>query len=77
MIIIDIEAAGARLSELIEEAGAGEEIVISRDGEPVAKLIPIARPTPKLEIAVPRETPAVSGELFTPLPDDELRAWLQ
>ena len=77
MIIIDIEAAGARLPELIEDAGAGEEILISRDGEPVARLVPVPRPTPKVEIDVPRKAPAVSGELFTPLPDDELKAWLQ
>jgi prevent-host-death family protein len=77
MIIIDIEAAGPRLSELIEEAGAGEEILISRDGEPLAKLVPVPRPTPKREVDAPREATVISHELLTPLSDDELRAWLQ
>ena len=31
-----------RLSELVEEAGAGEEIVITKRGKPVARLCPMA-----------------------------------
>jgi prevent-host-death family protein len=33
----------ARLSELVERAEAGEEIEIKRRGEPVAKIVPIAK----------------------------------
>lgn len=35
--------AKTRLSQLVERAEAGEEIVIARNGEPVARLVPIAR----------------------------------
>lgn len=36
--------AKTHLSELIERAAKGEEIVITRHGTPVAKLVPIAGP---------------------------------
>lgn len=35
--------AKAKLSQLVEHAAAGEEIVITRHGEPVAKLVPVAK----------------------------------
>jgi prevent-host-death family protein len=41
---VNIADAKARLSELVEKAARGEEIVIARDHRPVAKLVPIERP---------------------------------
>ena len=41
---VNIADAKARLSELVEKATRGEEIVIARDHRPVAKLVPIERP---------------------------------
>ena len=35
--------AKTKLSQLVERAEAGEEIVIARNGKPVARLVPIAR----------------------------------
>jgi prevent-host-death family protein len=35
--------AKARLSQLVERAEAGEDIVIARHGKPVARLVPVAR----------------------------------
>jgi len=40
MEIINIHAAKTNLSKLIERALAGEEVVISRNGEPVVNLVP-------------------------------------
>jgi prevent-host-death family protein len=39
---VDIYEAQTRLSELIDRAGGGEEIVIARAGRPVARLVPLA-----------------------------------
>ena len=36
--------AKTKLSQLVERAEAGEEIVIARNGKPVARLVPVARP---------------------------------
>jgi prevent-host-death family protein len=35
--------AKTKLSQLVERAEAGEEIVIARNGKPVARLVPVAR----------------------------------
>ncbi|UVK44806.1 type II toxin-antitoxin system prevent-host-death family antitoxin [Mesorhizobium sp. AR07] len=37
---VSITEARARLSELVRRAKAGEEIVITRRGKPVARLLP-------------------------------------
>ena len=41
---VSLYDAKARLSELVQRACAGEEIVISRNGKPAARLVPVARP---------------------------------
>jgi prevent-host-death family protein len=38
---VNIAEAKARLSELVEKAASGEEIVIARDHKPMARLVPI------------------------------------
>jgi prevent-host-death family protein len=46
---VNIAEAKARLSELVEKAASGEEILIARDHKPLAKLVPVrgrARRTP-------------------------------
>ena len=44
MRIVDVETAQAELDALIDEACAGEEIIISLDSVPVARLIPVDQP---------------------------------
>lgn len=49
MEITDIHEAQARLSQLVERALRGEEIIIARDGTPVVRLAPIqAKPPPRV-----------------------------
>lgn len=38
---VTIPEARRRLSQLIRSAQAGQEVVISEDGEPVARLVPV------------------------------------
>jgi prevent-host-death family protein len=40
---IDIDQAKRYLPELIEQATQGDEVVITKGGQPVAKLIPITK----------------------------------
>jgi prevent-host-death family protein len=45
---VNIHAAKTHLSRLVERVEAGEEIVIARDGRPVARLVPLrARTQPR------------------------------
>jgi prevent-host-death family protein len=38
---VDVRATTVNLAELVERARGGEEVTILRDGEPVARLVPI------------------------------------
>jgi prevent-host-death family protein len=42
MKTVNIQAAKTHLSRLVEEAAAGEEIVIAKAGKPLVKLTPFA-----------------------------------
>lgn len=74
MKTMNIHAAKTHLSALVEEAAAGEEIVIARAGRPVARLVPLARPS------APRTPGALKGRIRmaadfdAPLPADLARA---
>ncbi len=71
---VNIADAKARLPELVERAARGEEIVIARNGEPRARLVPLS-PT---KARVPGSGAGqweVAAEFNEPLPDDILAAF--
>ena len=41
--VVNMHQAKSSLSRLVERALAGEEIVISRNGEPLVKLVPVPK----------------------------------
>lgn len=41
---VNLAEAKAHLSELVSKAAGGEETIITRRGQPVAKLVPVAAP---------------------------------
>ena len=45
MATLNLYAAKTQLSKLVDRAAAGEEIVIAKAGKPMAKLVPLERPT--------------------------------
>jgi uncharacterized protein len=45
-MIASVRTAKARLSELLDRAAAGEEVIITSDGRPKAKLVPVTRSRP-------------------------------
>jgi prevent-host-death family protein len=47
MARVGMHEAKTKLSQLVERAAAGEDIVIQRNGTPVARLVPVA-PTASL-----------------------------
>jgi prevent-host-death family protein len=42
MSIVSVHEAKTHLSRLLQRVEAGEEVVIARGGEPVARLVPVA-----------------------------------
>ena len=72
--VVNMHAAQATLVSLIERAERGEDIVIARDGEPVARLVPLV-PRVHREFGLLRGLGHVGPDFVEPLPDDELAAW--
>jgi prevent-host-death family protein len=70
-----IHQAKTNLSQLIERACEGEEIVISRGPQPVARLVPIADRKGRRQPGVLRGKLRVPAEFFEPLPAEELASW--
>ena len=73
---ISIHVAKTHLSRLIARVEAGEEIVIARGRQPVAKLVPIA-PKPKRVFGALQGKVSIGPEFFEPLPPEELDTWDQ
>lgn len=74
--MIPIEEAAARLEELLEDVRNGEDVVLSKDGVPCAKLVPAAvrDKRPLGALAYPG-MPDFPPELFAPMTDEELGDW--
>ncbi|MCP4628355.1 MAG: type II toxin-antitoxin system Phd/YefM family antitoxin [bacterium] len=69
---VNIHEAKTQLSKLI---AGGEEVVIARYGEPVARLVPIRPPAAKRIPGSARGQFTVPKTFFDPLPDEILNAF--
>ena len=69
---VNIHEAKTQLSKLIAD---GEEIVIAKYGEPVARLVQIRRPTARRIPGSARGQFTVPKEFFDPLPPEILNAF--
>ena len=72
---VTIHAAKTTLSQLIERAHAGEEIVIARGDIPVARLVPMLGQVPERRPGTLRGLVKIPKAFFEPLPAEELEAW--
>ncbi len=73
---VNVHRAKTELSKLLAEVEQGEEIIIARDGVPVAKLVPIPKPGKRR-----LRTGDWNGQIWmapdfdAPLSEDELKTW--
>jgi len=75
METITIHKAKTQLSRLIEKASHGEEIVIARGKQPVAKLVAIEGRQGKRKAGAWKGKIKIGPEFFEPLPPEELEGW--
>ena len=71
---VNISEAKARLPELVQRAARGEEIIIARNGEPQARLVPLAPTKPRVPGRGAGEWHVV-GDFNEPLPEEVLAAF--
>lgn len=74
MATFTIHAAKTNLSKLVARAEAGEEIVLARGKEAVARIVPVL-PRPKRIFGRLKGKGSVGPEFFEPLPEEELKLW--
>lgn len=71
-LVLNVQEAKTRLSELLARVERGEDVLIARAGRPVAHLSPVEVPPPRtfgiLDLTVP-------DSFFEPLPETEVSAW--
>jgi prevent-host-death family protein len=75
MAQIGMHEAKTKLSQLVERAEAGEDIVISRNGKPVARLIPVRSTNSLADIHGALRGEVQLADDFDELPDDIAEAF--
>lgn len=73
--IVNIYEAKTRLSQLVDRAAGGEDIIIARAGKPVAKLSRVTAPAGEIRFGVLKGRVKVAADFDAPLPDDVLAAF--
>ncbi|WP_341930468.1 type II toxin-antitoxin system prevent-host-death family antitoxin [Methyloversatilis discipulorum] len=72
-LIVNVHEAKTNFSRLLEQAHAGQEIVLAKAGKPYARLVPLASESAGRRPG--RLSGRIDASFFEPLPEDEARAW--
>ena len=74
MVVVNVHQAKTELSRLLARVEAGEDVVIARRGEPVARLVG-CNPPRKRQPDILKGKVIVPESFLDPLPEEELTAW--
>lgn len=75
-VVVNVQEAKTRLSELLHRVEAGEDVVIARAGTAVARLQPMAPRRRSFDVpALPGLAPIDVAALLEPMTDEELADW--
>jgi prevent-host-death family protein len=74
MKTVNLHAAKTHLSRLVDEAAAGEDVVIAKAGKPLVRLVPVG-PGKRTGFGDLKGRIAIAGDFDAPLPDSLLRAF--
>ncbi len=74
MVTVNVHEAKTHLSRLLTRVENGEEVIIARNGSPVAKLVR-SEPVGKRQPGTLEGKITIPDSFFDPLPEEELRLW--
>jgi prevent-host-death family protein len=74
MKTVNLHAAKTHLSRLVDEAVAGQEVVIAKAGRPMVRLVPV-RTGRRTGFGELKGRIAIAGNFDAPLPDGLLRTF--
>lgn len=72
---VDLNEAKAHLSELIEAALKGEDVLITLESKPVAKIVPVTRTRPRPQFGSAKGMIVISEDFDEPL--EEFREYME
>ena len=72
MVKVNIHEAKTHLSRLLLRVAAGEEVLISKAGQPVARLVPVSTSPLKRRLGIDAGRFHVPEDFNAPLPDEIL-----
>lgn len=70
METVDIDEAKTRLSQLVGKAAAGEDVVVSRNGQPLVRITRLQGHRRRITFGVLRGTLRLPQDFDAPLPND-------
>ncbi|HET7260480.1 MAG TPA: type II toxin-antitoxin system prevent-host-death family antitoxin [Casimicrobiaceae bacterium] len=68
MAIVNIYEAKTRLSSLVDLAATGEDVVIGRNGKPIARITSLAPPKRSIRFGVLKGRVKIAADFDAPLP---------
>jgi prevent-host-death family protein len=72
--VVNMHEAKTKLSELVAEVEAGEEVILARAGKPVARLMPLRKARPR-RLGRWKGKVRMSKDFDAPLSKKDLAAW--
>ena len=72
---VNLYEAKTHLSELVERAASGEEIIIAKAGVPRARLVSLARPSKRRRPGAWKRRVVIGADFDAPLPEELLAAF--
>lgn len=72
---VNVHEAKTHLSRLLDQALAGEEVIIMRSGRPLVRLLPVATALTPRVLGTAKGMVTMADDFDAPLPDDILDAF--
>ncbi|HSI47561.1 MAG TPA: type II toxin-antitoxin system Phd/YefM family antitoxin [Ideonella sp.] len=69
---VNIYDAKTRLSQLVDQAASGEDVVVSRHGKPIARITQLSSTKGKIRFGLLKGKVKVAADFDAPLPDEVL-----
>lgn len=75
MQAVNIYEAKTRLSQLVDKAASGEDVVLSRNGKPLVRITQLEDTTRRIKFGVLKGRVRIARDFDAPLPHDLLAAF--
>ena len=69
---VNIYDAKTRLSQLVDKAASGEDVVVSRNGKPLVRITRLENVKRRIKFGLLKGKVTIAADFDAPLPDDVL-----